>query len=174
MGFLYRRKKKDPVTGALRETGPWWMKYYDDGKAVYESTAKREKRAALNVLRKSEAKVVEGRREDGLIRKARFDHLIEDLRNDYILQGRKTWSRREQHIEHLRPVFGGMRAIAITSNRLQAYIAKRLHDGAANATVNRELDCLHRMMVLGQRQTPPRILHIPHFPKLREDNVRIS
>jgi hypothetical protein len=37
--------------------------------------------------------------------------------------------------------------------------------------VNPELDCLHRMMVLGQRQTPPAVLHIAHFPKLREDNV---
>jgi len=43
---------------------------------------------------------------------------------------------------------------------------------AAPGTVNRELDCLHRMMILGQRHTPPKIIFIPHFPRLAEDNVR--
>jgi integrase len=35
-----------------------------------------------------------------------------------------------------------------------------------------ELYCLHRMMILGQRQTPPKALHVLHFPRLAEDNVR--
>ena len=32
MGSLYRRKKRDPKTGDLVETVPYWMKYYDQGK----------------------------------------------------------------------------------------------------------------------------------------------
>jgi len=28
------------------------------------------------------------------------------------------------------------------------------------------------MMILGQRHTPPKIILIPHFPRLAEDNVR--
>jgi len=32
MGMLYRRKKKDKTTGEAIAFGPWWMKYYDNGK----------------------------------------------------------------------------------------------------------------------------------------------
>lgn len=38
MGMLYRRKKKDPTTGKLVATGPWWMKFYDSGRPFYQST----------------------------------------------------------------------------------------------------------------------------------------
>jgi integrase len=65
-----------------------------------------------------------------------------------------------------------MRVKGITTPKLQAYVAKRLEEGAAPATVNRELDCLHRMMILGQLHTPPKIIFIPHFPRLAEDNAR--
>jgi hypothetical protein len=60
MGMLYRRKKRDPITGVLVEQGPWWMKYYDGGKPLYESTGKVEKRDALVVLRRAETKVADG------------------------------------------------------------------------------------------------------------------
>jgi hypothetical protein len=43
---------------------------------------------------------------------------IEDLKNDYILRRRKTWQLREHHLAHLTPVFGGMRAQAITTPKL--------------------------------------------------------
>ena len=172
MGMLYRRKKRDPVTGDLVECGPWWMKYYDGGKPIMESTGKLEKREAFLVLRKAEGKVAEGRREGPLVKRTRFEDLIEDLKTDYTLKGRKTWRRREQHLERLKPVFRGMRVTAITTDRLKGYVTKRMNEKAAPATVNRELDCLHRMMVLGQRHSPPKVLHIPHFPKLTENNVR--
>ncbi len=172
MGMLYRRRKKDPLTGQVVEHGPWWIKVYDHGHPILESTGKYEKREALIVLRKAEGKIAEGQREGPLARRTRFEDLIKGLKNDYVVRGRKTWQRREQHLAHLRPAFGGMRVRAITTERLQNYVNKRLEKGAANATINRELDCLHRMMALGQGETPRKVLHIPHFPKLAEDNVR--
>src|SRR5262250_1768649 len=164
MGMLYRRKNRDAATGLLIRQGPWWMKYYDGGKPIYESTGKVEKRGALVVLRRTEAKVADGQREGPAVKRTRFEDLIEELRNDYILKQRKTWNLREQHLAHLKAVFGGVRAKAITTPKLQAYVTKRLEEEAAPATVNRELDCLHRMMILGQQDTPPKIIFISHFP----------
>ncbi len=172
MGMLYRRKKKDPITGKLVETGPWWMKYYDLGKPYYQSTGKYEKREAKSVLQKAEVKVLEGQREGNVVNRTRFDDLVLLLQQDYELKGRKTWGRRLQHIAHLKKSFGGIRTKTINSEKLGKYITLRLKKGAANATINRELDCLHRMMVLGSRQTPAKIGRIPHFPKLEEMNVR--
>ena len=172
MGMLYRRKKKDPTTGKLVETGPWWMKFYDQGKPIYRSTEQYEKRNANKVLQKAEGKIAEGQRESPKVHQTRFEDLEKDIQLDYELKGRKTWSRRQQHLAHLRKVFGKMKIKLITTDRLETYVSKRLREEAAPATINRELDCLHRMMVLGARKTPPTVGHIPHFPKMQEDNVR--
>jgi len=172
MGMLYRRKKKDPLTGKLVEKGPWWMKYYDQGKPYSHSTQKYEKREALMVLKKAEAKVLEGQREGSAIIHTRFEDLIGLLELEYQLKGLKTWTRRLQHIGHLQKSFGGMRVKSITSDRIHHYITRRQKEGVADATINRELECLHRMMVLGSHCTPPKCGHVPHFSKLHEDNVR--
>ena len=166
MGMLYRRKKKDSVTGKLIERGPYWMKYYDDGRPVYQSTGKTEKREAIKVLQRAEGKVLDGQREGPAVHRTRFEDLIEGLKRDYELKGRTTWTRRVQHIAHLKTVFGGVRVKAIRTEHLQGYVSKRLKERASHATINRELDCLHRMLVLGARHTPPKVGRIPHFPKL--------
>ncbi len=172
MGSLYRRKKHDPKTGDLVVTGPYWMKYYDQGKPYYQSTGKYEKKEAKAVLHKAEVKVLEGQREGNTVNRTKFDDLVVLLQQDYELKGRKTWGRRLQHIAHLKKSFGGIRTRAINSEKLGKYISKRLKEGAANGTINRELDCLHRMMILGSRQTPIKVGRMPHFPKLAEMNVR--
>ena len=47
MGSLYRRKKRDKATGRQKEVGPWWMKYYDNGHPIQQSTKKYEKKKPL-------------------------------------------------------------------------------------------------------------------------------
>jgi integrase len=148
------------------------MKYYDNGQPIYQSTEKKEKRDAQAVLKRAEGKVLDSQREGPMIQRTRFEDLVGLLKQEYALKGRKTWTRREHNLARLKPVFGGMRVNAITTDKLQGFITKRLDEGAAPASVNRDLDCLHRMMVLGSRQTPPKVGRIPHFPKLTEDNVR--
>ena len=98
--------------------------------------------------------------------RTKFEDLIDDLRHDYTLRGLKTWDRRENCLGHLRPVFGGMLAKAITTEKLKEYIAKRLNEESAPATINRELDCLKRMLILGSRCTPPKVPCVPHSPRL--------
>ncbi len=139
---------------------------------MFRSTEQYEKRKAQKAPQKAEGKVAEGQWESPVVHRTKFEALIEDLRRDYELKGRKTWPRRLQHLIHLRKAFQNMRAKAITTDRLQEYVSRRPCEGASNATIHRALDCLYRTLVLGTRHMPPKVGKIPHFPRLHEDNVR--
>ena len=111
MGMLYRRKVKDRETEEKVEQGPWWIKYYDQGHPVYESTGKLEKREAMAALKRAEGKVVDGQREGPAVNWTKFEDLVEVLKLEYQREGRKTWTRREDHLRYLRPVFGGAKLL---------------------------------------------------------------
>jgi integrase len=107
------------------------------------------------------------------LERTKVDELAAMFVRDYRINNRKSlvdsetrWSR------HLKPFFGGMRAVDVTSEQLARYVDKRQQEGAANATINRELAALKRMFRLGQQSTPPRVVRLPKFPKLAENNIR--
>ena len=55
---------------------------------------------------------------------------------------------------------------------LSGYVDQRQQEGAANATINREMAALKRMFSLGHKATPKKVLHMPSFPHLKENNAR--
>jgi integrase len=59
---------------------------------------------------------------------------------------------------------------AITISDVRAYTDQRQGEGAANASVNRELAILKRAFRLAEQAGT--VLHRPHIPMLSEDNVR--
>lgn len=172
MGTLYRRRKLNPATGVREPTGPWLMKLYAHGRRVSLGTGTHNKAEALALLRDTEGRLASGARLGSNILRTRFDDLVPLLKRDYELKERRSWVTCQYHIGKLKKAFGRMYVAGITTERLEQYVLTRKSAGAANATINRELSCLHRMLALGQRRTPPIVGTIPYFPRLQEDNVR--
>ncbi len=172
MGMLYRRRKRDPLTGQMIVLSPWWIKFYDHGRPIRESTGTTDKAEARRRLKQKEGKVSEGVYQGPQVERTKFEDLIEGIRQDYTLNDRKSHRRLNDFILHLSASFGNMRAKAITTDKINVYIAKRRGQGAANGTINRELGCLKRMFKLAYQQTPPKVTRVPHISMLEERNIR--
>jgi len=172
VGTLYRRKLKDPVTGLRIESGPWWMKFYRNGRPTYESTRTADKGEARRRLKEREGQIASGAYFGAQIERTRFADLEALVQQDYRLNERKTTPRLMQYITHLEPYFRGFRASEITTFHIKQYVTRRQDAGAANGTINRELASLKRMFKLAFQHTPPLVLRIPHIPMLRETNIR--
>ncbi len=160
MGMIYKRGRM------------YWIKYYRNGKPYRESTRSVKEADAKRLLKKREGEISEGKLPGIYFDRVRFDELAEDLLRDYRVNGKKSSARAELSIRHLMESFTGARTTDITTPRIGAYIEKRLAEGASNASINRELAALKRMLNLGAGQTPPKVDRVPHVPTLKENNVR--
>src|SRR5260370_29012586 len=72
--------------------------------------------------------------------------------------------------EHLDPFFKNRLVRTITTDLLYQFVEKRQKEGAKNATINRNLSLLRRMMNLARREG--KSVQFPYFPMLKESNVR--
>lgn len=99
-----------------------------------------------------------------------FDQLVEGLKDDYRVNERRSLKRVEFYIPHLRSFFGFDRAIDITPDRVKTYQVKRLQEKASNATVNREVAALGRMLSLAFNAG--KLSRKPRFQMLDENNIR--
>ena len=98
-------------------------------------------------------------------RRMKFEHLVQRVLNDRKVKGRDKGDTSVR-VLHLKPFFGGRRVIDITTALVVDYVASRLDDGAAPASINRETALLRRGLRLLE------VRRMPTFCMLREDNVR--
>jgi len=165
-----RRVKK---MGCIYKRGQtFWIKYYRNGKSYQESSQSKKESDAKRLLKSREGQISDGKFPGLKVEKVRFDELAQDLINDYKMNGKKSLRRVKLSVDHLNREFEGMRAVDITTDKINNYIVKRQFEEAANATINRELSALKRMFSIGNKMTPPKVIHMPHFARLEENNTR--
>jgi integrase len=161
MGSLYRR-------GRI-----WWIKYYRNGKPFRETSKSAKARDARRLLRKREGEICTGNFLGATSERVQFEELAEDFLNDYKANNRKSFIWAMRRIEQqLKPFFQGLRVVDITTDQVHIYTAERQQREASNASINRELAALKRMLNLGAEMTPPKVARVPYIPLLKESNVR--
>jgi integrase len=93
--------------------------------------------------------------------------LFTEVERDYRINRRKSFRKIEERWNlHLKPFFGGMRAVDVGASMLKRYVDARLQEGASAATVNREMSQLKRAFTLGRDAN--KLRDVPKFPHLQE------
>jgi len=156
----------------FKRGGKLWVKYYRNGKCYRESSGSEKKMVAKKLLEIREGEIAQGKLQGIVFDSTTFDQLADGFCRDYRINQKKSLVRAERSVNHLKGFFEGMKATGITTPVIQQYVENRIEEGAANATINRELAALKRMLNLGAKQTPPIVDRVPHIPMLRENNIR--
>jgi integrase len=151
----------------------WWIKFYRNGEPFRESTGTADKRKATRALNHRLAEVTTGKFLGPNIERMGVAELAEDFLRDYRINAKSSFEDAEARWRlHIQPFFGSLHASQITSSLLNRYVDNRQEAGAKNATINRELAALKRMLNLGRKATPPKVVFVPAFPRLTENNIR--
>ena len=171
-GSVYQKTYKRD--GRVVKEKTWTIQFYCDGRRVREATGLRTRVDAQRLLTTRLYKVAKGEYVKTQTRASRVEDLWKVLDSHLRSDGRSDTAQRLawQWREHIAPVFGAMRAPRVTTADIAAYTAKRREEGAAPATINRELAALRRMFRLGAEATPPLVERVPRIHLLTETNVR--
>ncbi|MGH7568174.1 MAG: tyrosine-type recombinase/integrase [Gemmatimonadales bacterium] len=158
LGRVYRR-------GAV-----WWIQYSFRGRRYRESSRSPNRSDGVKLLRRRLEEMGAGRLVGPDTERVSFEDLVEMLRSDYQVNGRRSWRRAEPALAHLRATFGTVRAADTTADRLVAYQRVRMDEGPAPATIRYELALLKHMFTLAVGAG--RLTSRPKFPSINPDNRR--
>jgi integrase len=170
------RRKRPSGSGSLfRYPGSsvYHMKWHVRGEPFRQSTGTRNRLEAQAILRTKLAEVATGTFIPPSVERTTVTELFEGLSRDYKINGRKSLEDTEARWRlHLEPVFGALRAVDVSTDRLNRYVEQRQTEGATVGTINRELSCLRRAFVIAAESEPPKLARVPKFPRFKEHNTR--
>jgi integrase len=157
-------------TGSVYLRGKvWWIKYSRDGRPFRESARSSKREDALQLLRDRMGRMAHGVQINPRADRVTWNELCANLLTHYGIN-RRPLATAKNNIRHLTDFFGGWRAHRITGEDVQRYVLNRQDQGAANATINRELATLRR--AFNKAIKDEKIHHKPAIEMLVEDNIR--
>ena len=169
-GSVFQRTYRD-AKGKNRKTANWYIEFVAGNRTIREATDFTNRTDAAEFLKKRMSDALGGK--IVLARNVRYDDLRDLIITDYTNNGRKSLGDlKTTRLPRLDAVFGGTKAIDITTTSVERYKTLRLKDKSAPATVNRELASLKQMFRLGLRQGM--VATMPYLAMLAEHNVRKS
>ena len=170
LGFVYQPIYVDKRTGERKTAATWWIQYSVRGKRYRESSGSSNRNMAIKLLKDRLGAAAQGRPVGPNVDRTTFEDSARMLVEDYRANGRRSLKRIEGALKHLRGFFGDHFALDITSDRITSYIKWRQDEGAAAATINRELAALRRAFRLAARAG--KVALRPEVSMLRENNRR--
>ena len=160
LGRIYRRNEV------------WWMDFSYRGQRYRESSESSRKGDTQDLLRKRLGEVSEGKIGGPQENRITFEDLMEMIRRDYRLQGHKSLPRLERAIKHLQRSFALSKAREINTARIERHIDLRAAEGAATATIQKEMAALKRMFRLALQNGS--LSRMPHVPVPKPRNTRTN
>lgn len=167
-------KRKYGSGNLVKRGSIWYLRYRDHaGARIEESTKSSDRREAERLLTIAIGEVAAGLRVRGNPAAAKVRDICQLVIDDYKAKRAATTADVICRVEkHIVPAIGQMSISKLTGSGLRAYANHRMDEGAAPASVNRELAIVRRGLHLAREQEPPWIIRVPKIELLPEDNVR--
>ena len=140
--------------GLFKRGTVWWMDFMFHGTRVRRSTDTSDKKLAGAILAKVRTQIVEGKFFDKVEEQ---HHTFRDMMARYltersIMKAPKSRVRDGSALKHLLPVFGETLLVDVTPKNLVAYRDQRRTEGAATATINKELQVVRHAFNVAMRE----------------------
>jgi integrase len=174
-GSLYRPTYPPPgqtyaearAAGTLRQSPTWWCKYCVDGLSKRGTEKETEARRFLNARlgRVADHQPILPRMD-----RIEFDEARADLTALYKTTGKRNLCEVSPRLARLDKFFTRVRLASIGPAEVTRYAEARQAEGAANATINREISVLSKMLKVAYRNN--KLARLPLFERLQESPPR--
>lgn len=171
MGYTYQPQWRDRRTGEQKTAATWWISYSTRGRRHRENAHSFKETDAARLLKLRLGQAAIGMPVGPQVERTTLGDILRMVEVDYAANGRKSLGRVKQAAAHLKEFFDAdSRARDLTTDRITAYQATRLEQGAKPATANYELAMLRRALRLGHRAG--KVATRPEIQMLQAQNVR--
>jgi len=166
-------RKPLPGLGSIFLRGrTWHCEFWRHDQQYRESTRTTNEKKAVAFLRSRVDALATDRYVGPKAERVTVADVLKLVTADYATRANRSSRTLEFRVAALTDELGVLRAVAVSSQTVEAYKAKRLADGKAKATINRELACLRRGFKLAVSDKILGPSSVPAIKMYVESNVR--